>query len=101
MMSLRRNINLQEGSFLSYPSMNFSTPHVPLISYNVSQKTANLLVLMYDPVFLDWVLYRTIIQVHAFETLKQKCRFEILIVEQSFHNNNFESLSKHLIHTRI
>ena len=56
---------------------------------------------MHDPVFLDWVLYRTIIQVHAFETLKEKCRFEILTVEQSFHNNNFESLSKHLIHIRI
>ena len=40
MMSLRRNINLQEGSFLSYPLVNFPTLHIPLNSYNVSQKTA-------------------------------------------------------------
>ena len=91
MVSLRNNINLQEGCFLFYPSMNFPTPHIPLNSYNASQKTANLLVRMHDPVFLDWLLYRPIIQGHVFETLKRKSHFEIETVEQSFHNNNFES----------
>ena len=70
--------------------MNFPTPHIPLNSYNVSQKTANLLVRMHDPVLLDWLLYRSIIQGHVFETLKQKCHFEIQTAGQSFHNNRFE-----------
>ena len=71
--------------------MNFPTPHIPLNSYNASQKTSNLLVRMHDPVFLDWLLYRPIIQEYVFETLKRKSHFEIETVEQSFHNNNFES----------
>ena len=89
MVSLRNKNNLQEGSFLFYPSMNFPTPHIPLNCYNASQKTANLLVRMHDPVFPDWLLYRPIIQRHVFETLKRKSHFET--VEQSFHNNSFES----------
>ena len=28
-MSLKNNINLQEGSILFYPLMNFPTPHIP------------------------------------------------------------------------
>ena len=71
--------------------MNFPTPHIPLNSYSALQKTANVLVRMHDPVFLDWLLYRPIIQGHVFETLEQKPHFEIETVEQSFHNNNFES----------
>ena len=101
MVSLRNNINLQEGSVLFYPSMNFPTPHIPLNSDNASQKTAKLLVCMHDPVFLDWLLYRPIIQGHVFETLKRKSHFEIETVEQSFHNNNLESQLKHQLHIRI
>ena len=86
------NINLHEGSFLFYPSVNFPTPHIPLNSYNVSQKNANLLVRMHDPVFLDWLLYRPTIQGHVFETLKQKSHFEIQTAEQGL---------KHLLHIRI
>ena len=71
--------------------MNFPTPHIPLNSYNVSQKSANLLVSMHDPVFLDWLFYRPIIQGHVFETLKQKSHFDIQTAEQSFYNNSFES----------
>ena len=101
MVSLRNNINLQEGSVLFYPSMNFPTPHIPLNSCNASQKTTKLLVCMHDPVFLDWLLYRPIIQGHVFETLTRKSHFEIETVEQSFHNNNFESQLKHQLHIRI
>ena len=46
---------------------------------------------MHDPVSLDWLLYRPIIQGHFFETLKQKSHFEIQTAVQSFHNNGFES----------
>ena len=63
--------------------MNFPTRLIRLNSYNVSQKTANLLVRMPDPVFLDWLLYQPIIQGHVFETLKQKSHFEIRTAEQS------------------
>ena len=90
-MSLRNNTSLQEGSFLFYPSVNFPTPHIPLNSYNVSQKTANLLVRMNNPVFLNQLLYQPKTQGHVFETLKQKSRFRIQTVEHSFHNSNFES----------
>ena len=71
--------------------MNFPTPLIRLNFYTVSQKTANRLVRMPDPVFLDWLLYRPIIQGHVFETLKQKCHFQIQAAEQSFHINSFES----------
>ena len=91
MTSLRNNTSLQEGSFLFYPSVNFPTPHLPLNSYNVSQKTANLLVRMHNPVFLNLLLYQPITQGHVFETLKQKLHFRIQAVEQSFHNSNFAS----------
>ena len=91
MMSLRNNTSLQEGSFLFYPSVNFPTPHIPLNSYNVSQKTANLLVRMNNPVFLNQLLYQPKTQGHVFETLKQKSHFKIQTVEHSFHNSNFES----------
>ena len=46
---------------------------------------------MPDPVFLDWLLYRPIIQGHVFETLKQKSHFQIQAAEQCFHINSFES----------
>ena len=91
MISLRNNTSLQEGSFLFYPSVNFPAPHIPLNSYNVSQKTASLLVRMHNPVFLNLLLYQPITQGHVFETLKQKLHFRIQAVEQSFHNSNFAS----------
>ena len=38
---------------------------------------------MSDPVFLNWLLYRPIVQGDVFETLKQKSYFEIRTAEHS------------------